>query len=341
MQTLYRGDHLAHKVLFVDGLPGCGKTLFSKIVSTMSHVELLSYLTDVENICALFELEKIPIDAAKVMIQISTDLKIYQTMMGRDVNFRVSDLSSAVSHHDTSRYLKRIFGPGGEEVLNMINLEKPILNIASHNLLPYSEPIWSALGDRCVFLNVVRHPLYIVRQQVLNVKKVIGTARHFSIYYNYEGQNLPYFVNGWESDYITSNHMERTIHFLDKVTKRTNNTIDKIKKHSNILTVPFEKFVLNPDQWMNKIADIIGSDVTDVTRMVMKEQNIPRDMVAQGIDLDMYRRCGWVPPRDKATERDELNVRRDDVAREVSSEVLIMLDQLSKEYEDKYWSPDA
>ena len=92
---------------------------------------------------------------------------------------------------------------------------------------------------------------------------------------------------------------------------------------------------------MEKIAKAIGTEITDTTRKVMKEQNVPRDMVAQGIDLDIYRRCGWVPPKNGTTERDELNIRREDVAREVSGEVLVILDGLSKEYEEKYWNPDA
>ena len=337
-KMLTRKNNLASKVIFIDGLPGCGKTLFSMLVSTMKNVELLSYMTDVENICALSELDKISIDASEVMIKISTDLKIYQTMMGRDVNFRVTDLSSAINYHNPNKYLKRLFEAGDEKIPELIKKENPILNIATHNLLPYSKPIWNAIGDKSVFLNIVRHPLYMVRQQSLNMKRMIGTARHFSIYYQYNDHELPHFVKGWEDSYISSNAMERVIFFIKYLTSKTVKVIDN--ETHNILTVPFEQFVLNPTPWMEKIAKAIGTEITDTTRKVMKEQNVPRDMVAQGIDLDIYCRCGWLPPKDGSTERDELNIRREDVAREVSSDVLVILDGLSKEYEEKYWNPD-
>ena len=43
-----RSKYLAEKVIFVDGLGGCGKTLFSKLVSTFDRVELLNFSYEIE-----------------------------------------------------------------------------------------------------------------------------------------------------------------------------------------------------------------------------------------------------------------------------------------------------
>ncbi len=343
MNTISRKAHLAEKIVFVDGLPGCGKTLFSTLIASMDRVELLSYTYEVEHICALYYLDKIPIDAAKAMVSMQTDLKIYNTMMGRDVNFRPTDLSSVFKNHNPSRYLQRLFGPGDEKVPEMIQQENPILNFAVHNLLSYSEPIWQALGGRCVFIEIVRHPLYMVRQQALNMSHLLGDVRDFTVYYAHKGFDLPYYIHGWEKDYLNSNSMERTIYFIDKLTHRTKKARKKLKEEyqAKIITIPFELFVLNPDPWLDKIAKVIGTNLTDATRKMMKEQNVPRNMVAQGIDLDIYRRCGWLPPKDGATERSELDARREDFSKEASNDALTILDRLSKEYEDKYWDLDA
>ena len=109
-------------------------------------------------------------------------------MMGREVNFRPSDVSSAFNDNDPSRYIKRLFGPGDEKVPEMIQQENPILHFAVHNLLSYSEPIWQALGDRCVFIEIVRHPLYMVRQQALNMRHLLEDVRDFI------GHSLQYFT---------------------------------------------------------------------------------------------------------------------------------------------------
>ena len=41
------------------------------------------------------------------------------------------------------------------------------------------------------------------------------------------------------------------------------------------------------------------------------------------------------------TERDELNIRREEIVKEVSSDALLILDRISKEYESQYWNPDV
>ena len=100
---------LAEKVVIVDGQPGCGKTMLSPIISSMERVELLSYAFEIEFICRLFYLHKIDSDAAIAMIKMLIDHKLYQTMMGRDTNFRYSDLSSVFKDSNPWRYFKRIF----------------------------------------------------------------------------------------------------------------------------------------------------------------------------------------------------------------------------------------
>jgi len=342
MKTLSRKNHLAEKVVFVDGLPGCGKTLFSSIISSLDRVELLSYSYEVEHICHLFYLDKIQLDAAKTMISIQTDLRIYNSMMGRDVNFRPSDLSSALNYHNPSKYLKRLTDAGDAAIPKKIIQEKPILNFSVHNMLAFSCPVWESLGNRCILIEIVRHPLYMIRQQVLNMQNMIATTRSFSIYFEKDGNELIYYARGWEDKYLQSNPYERVIYFMDNIinkTKKAKHDINK-KFKDNILTIPFENFVLNPDPWMSEIAKIIDTDITNTTLGVVKNQNVPRNMVAQGVDIDIYRRCGWAPPNDKSTERDELNIRREEIAKEVSSEALFTLDRLSKEYERQYWNPD-
>ena len=123
MIDIVRNGNIAEKVVFVDGLPGCGKTLFSNIISAMDRVELLSYTYEIEYICQLFYLDKITIDAAKSVISMQTDLKLYNCMMGRDTNFRPSDLSSVMKYHNPSKYFHRILQEGDDKILNIIKEE--------------------------------------------------------------------------------------------------------------------------------------------------------------------------------------------------------------------------
>ena len=130
------------------------------------------------------------------------------------------------------------------------------------------------------------------------------------------------------------------------IASKKENYLNRIEKalrekyQPNILTIPFEQFVLDPNPWVEKIALAIGSKITDNTKNVMLQQKVPREKIAQGLDLEIYKRCGWVPPIEGATERDELLVRREDVSREVSEDAMLILDKLCEEYEKLYWNPD-
>ena len=105
---LIRNRHLAPKIIVIDGLPGCGKTMLSPIISALDRVEVMTFSYELEYILTLSYLGKITDDAANTMIRISTDLKLYNLMMSRETNFRPSDLSSIFKHKSPIRYIKRL-----------------------------------------------------------------------------------------------------------------------------------------------------------------------------------------------------------------------------------------
>lgn len=176
------------------------------------------------------------------------------------------------------RYFQRLFEPGDEAIPEVIQKERPILNLTTHQLLGFSQPVWQALGDRCVFIEMVRHPLYMVRQQELNMIGLLGDVRDFLLNFDYQGNDIPFYIHGWEELFIGSTPMEQTIYTIQKLTERTEKVKDDMrsKYDAKIITIPFEPFVLNPTPWINAMTETIGTEVTDATNKVLIEQNVPR-----------------------------------------------------------------
>ena len=338
-----RKDNFACKVLFIDGLPGSGKSLFSPIIATMDRVENLNYTYEIEHICALRHMDKISADAAEVMIRMQADLKIYNTMMGREVNFRPTDVSSVFQNHDPMSYFKRLFDEGDKVVPELINKNQPILNLTTHQLLAFSEPIWKSLGNRCIFIEILRHPLYMFRQQLWNEENLFGDARSFDIYSLYKEREIPYYALEWKEEYVRLSPAERTINYFLYMTNRTNKAREKMLRDykAKIITIPFENFVIKPDKWMNRITDALGTKTSKYTDSVMHKHNVPREKIAQSYDLPVYRRCGWVPPIEGLDERGELQNRRKEIAQKVSHGSMDILDNLCGKYEEEYWSPSS
>ena len=108
---------------------------------------------------------------------------------------------------------------------------------------------------------------------------------------------------------------------------------------SQILTIPFEPFVLDPWPYLKKIEKLLKSRITRKTRRVMKKQKVPRKTVSAGISLSIYKRCGWDPPDTSISEMQELEKRRQfAVDNGADKNALDVLDKLSEEYENEYFS---
>lgn len=338
-----RQGHVAEKIVFTDGLWGCGKTMLSPIIAALDRVELLSFCYELEYTCSLHHMNRITDDAAIAMARLLTDLKIYSQLMSRDVNYRFRDLSSVFMNPKPWRYIKRLFEKDEKKVPQTIKENKPILNLATHNILAFSDPIFKGLEERVVFVELIRHPLYMVKQIALNMKNLINTPRHMTIYFEHKGKTLPYFYAGHEEKFLdSSNPMDQAIYYIELMTKLTEAKKAELnKKHSEqIITIPFEIFVIDPMPWMLRIEKALETEITSTTRREMKKQKVPRTLISDGISLKIYKRCGWEAPKTDSNEA-EFDLRRSFAKEQASPKAMKVLDEICEVYEATHLSGEA
>ena len=65
------------------------------------------------------------------------------------------------------------------------------------------------------------------------------------------------------------------------------------------ILLPFEKFVTKPDLTIDKILDFLKIKKTKSLQDEMKKQNVPRKLINQGLNRDVYKRYGNEPIPDK------------------------------------------
>lgn len=335
---IVRAPRLVERVVFVGGLPGCGKTMLTPIVGSLERVELQKFNEPLEHICGLRLMGRLDDDVATTMIRMLTDLDLYRVSMSREVNLRVSDLTSIFKNPGTWRYLRRLVQPGDAVAVERIRRERLTLHITMHNALAISPPLFAALGDAVRILEVVRHPLYMIKQWRLYIERYGTDVRDFTLWFDHDGQAVPFFAHGWEGTYLRSNPMDRAIfaieHLLD-MGRRVLEGLPEPQKRQ-VLTVPFEPFVLDPWLWLNRMEEFLGTHVTVATRRELKRQRVPRKRIAGGVTRSIYRQYGWEPPEKGTDERGELEKRRRFVAQEASAQGLKVLDRLSETYEATY-----
>ncbi len=334
---IVRHQGLADRVVIVDGLAGCGKTMLSPVIASYERVEKLCFAYEVEYICALNFLGRMDKDAAKLFVRLFADQLLYELMMSRNVNFRPSDLSSVFRDPQPLRYFSRLFRKGDREVPAQIQKERPILHLTTHHMLTFAEPIFEALGEKLIFIELVRHPLYMIKQHVVNMETICGDGRDLNVYIKHDGQTMPYYALEWRDKFVKGSPPDRAIYyfewFFDQTSQRRKQFAQRYP--GRLVTVPFEQLVLQPEQWLGKIEDALGVQRGAKTQKELKRQNIPRRMVAEGLSLPIYKRFGWEPPKSNS-EQDELSRRRDFIRERASSEAFRAMDRISRQYEEEF-----
>jgi hypothetical protein len=331
-----REHGIVERAVFTGGLPGCGKSLLTPILGSLAKVEAQKYEYILEHLCVLYLLGKIEEDAAIAMVRMLTDLDLYHMAMSRETNFRPTDLSSVFKNPNPWRYIRRLFLPGDAAALERMKREHPIANFLTHNVLAISPLLFKALGERARILNVVRHPLYMIKQWHLYIDRYGTDARDFTIWFDYKGHSVPFFALGWEERYLAAHSMDKAIFSIDESLKQAQRAMEGLSESQRrqILTIPFERFVRGPWPYLRRMEQLLETQVTRATHRELKRQNVPRRMIAQGIPEPIYRQYGWQPPKAGSSERDELDRRRQFAALHATREGMEVLDRMSREYEE-------
>lgn len=337
MRFIRKGE-LAKKILITDGLPGCGKTMLSPILSSLDKVEMFYFAFEVEFVSRLFHFGEIKKKSAISLIRMLTDYKLYNSMMGREINLRHLDLSSVTRHHNHKEYLKRLKSTGNHSVPKIINKKKPILHLTTHDLLNYSRIVLEALAPRLTYVELIRHPMDMVNQQIYIMKDHFKNPRSIQIEFEYKNQPLPYWSNSWKNKFLRLNNVDRAIYNIFKMYKDNIKNRNKIKKllKNNYICVPFEKFTINPTPILKKVSKSLKNKITKATLKEMKIQKIPRKNFFNTPQTTIYKKVGGsladIENREKDIER-KIKIFKKKGA---TKKYLNLLEKISKDYEKKY-----
>lgn len=330
---LIRRHELTSKLVIVDGVPGCGKSMLSAVVCSLDRVELLKYSYDIEQLCELHHLGLIDENTCAQMLRMHADLITYNLMMSRDINFRFSDLSSIFKSASPLKYIIRAFREGDLVIPERIANEKPITYLATHALLPFCRPLFIALNERLVFIKFHRHPLYMLKQNEWNMGALIGNPRHWTLYVSgRDSGEIPFYAADWEDTFKTANPKEKAIFYIQWLRKREIE-FKRNNPNSPVIEITFESFVMDPFPHLDMLCDAIGTTLGVKTKKVLKRENIPRTVLGAGRDVPIYRRVGWSPPKRSSTNEELDDLRRyaiSDVSQRAQEAVEWLCDDYSK-----------
>ena len=277
--NLIRPQAFNNKVIFIDGFSGSGKSLIAPIVSSFNSSELWQLSDGLENCLRLCSLGEMSLKAAEHLIKMYVDIDAYNLMIGRNINYRETDDSSAQKNLLEERYIMRSKGPEGDKVTEIINTKKPINIFMTHDVLGIASPLFSSLGDKLkLFIVPIRHPYWLLENWVNNLwyERFGKDPRELSITYECNGRIYPIYAKGWEDKYDSCSPYEKAIEIISLHQKDLSNSYSEAIE-SKILLIPFEKFATNPEKFIRQITSKLNSSTSDSTNHIMKKMNVPRE----------------------------------------------------------------
>lgn len=335
MTTFVRNTHIAERIVFVDGISGSGKSILGPVLGSLERVEKQRIEHIYEYLCILDNFNKIDSDAGTGLMRLYADLAIYNQMISREVNLRPFDNSGLLTNPNPTRYVKRLFYKDGNAPMERVKKSNPILQIMSHQILPVVGLAFKAFGERLRIVEMVRHPVFLLRHWFNYIDRYGKDSREFTLWLDSGGKAVPWFAAGWEAKYKTMQTMDKVIHAISWLTEKSNEAYEKLnnEQKKQILFIPFEKFVTDPWPFMREIEVLLGTKCTSGSKKALKKQKCPRKMLTDGLGHKGY---GWKRPDKGSSNLDEFEKRWNFAKNNASKEAIAILNNLSIQYKNKY-----
>lgn len=327
---------LCKKIIVLDGLTGTGKTMFSPLLSSFDRVQNARFECMFECLCIAASKQKLSADAAASILNLLADIKCYDGMISREVNFRPTDLSSVFNSSRSFKYLQQLFMADGASAGERIEKENPSLLLVTHQLLGCMQPAIDAYGDRLRVVEMVRHPLYLLDHWDSYIPMHGTNPRDFTLWLSHNGQLVPWFAEGWESDYIQLSRFDKAIYSVASLMRSVFECHQRGDRKSMVTFVPFEHFVLSPTPYLLAMEQFLGSSATLATQRVLKSQRVPRPSINAGPQKSIYKRYALRKYNKDITHAQDYE-RLFAAAKKRSSEAAFSeLEKIAQTYEDTF-----
>lgn len=326
-----RNKGLAKDIIILDGLTGTGKTMLSPLIASLKNVQNPRFEYMLEYLLISAQLGKLENDATSALLNLLADIKFYDGLISREVNFRPSDLSSVFANKKFIKYFLQLFSRDGAAVEAVIKKEAPKLFFITHQILSCLGPLKEAFGKRVKVVEMVRHPLYLIDHWMAYIDMHGHSERDFTLWLdNCDSPPVPWFSASWRAGYDKMEKISKVLKSIETLMDSVYQCMDSSDK--SVFIIPFEKFVLEPDGYLKKLEHFVGAGVTGKTRGVMRDQRIPREFVTAGPVKSIYKRYAFNGRNSALSDIQEYRMKRSCFVHSFGHEHSIDLDRLESKY---------
>ena len=273
-------SNFTKKIIIVDGYSANGKLLISKFLQTFDRVQKMEVDHIFTEIGSLFFLNKIDFNSTLALLNIRANNTLNNILLSRETNFRPSDESSVFKTSEKIKYFKQLFMKDGDNVIKRIEDEKPILHLMTHFSKPFMDIYFSAFKNKLTYISCTRHPVYFFDHWRYIFNNIISNnPRMQGIGVLKNSINIPwYLLNILKFENINFKNVDNMI--IDTIDNLNTLSAKSFKKLSdseknNYIEIPFEDFIMNTHNFINKFHKEIDINHTNDTFKLLKKEYLP------------------------------------------------------------------
>lgn len=270
-------ENLAQKLIFIDGLARCGKSMLTGIIPSLENAEHIQFFTLLELVVPAIAQGGLELSYAKALLRIALNELVYNIRIARGVNFRPGDQSGVPNYKTPKIYYDRLERPEGDEVAQELRQKENLTPFQTHDLLVNLDSL-NELEVDYQMLAMFRHPIdnaYSWWKRGWGER--FGTdPRAFTLTFEKNGRPLPWYCLDCEEDCGGLNPMEQCIHRVCCLTRRAVLQYKKAKEKNRIHVFTFEDFARFPHQELERICSFLGTWPTSHTENFIRKARCPR-----------------------------------------------------------------
>lgn len=273
--------------LFIDGMSRSGKIAIAPIVSSFKRVEHFKIKANSDRFLMLYKSGNLNKQGFKYLFESDLILDVWFSMMGRDVNNNIHDLSSIINSPKKKDYMIRVNRKDTPETFKEISEEIKKLNLifpfVIDNYMTISSFI-SEINENFKYIIVIKNPIDLIFSWFRTGRgSRLGTDPYYiKPAFQMNGlDNIHYTMLDNAEEFNNANSLEKC--FLIIENQLTGYLDSSLINSKNSCLVPFENYSIDTERYLKKFEDLLETSRTDSTNTEIKKANFPRKT-----DLELF-----------------------------------------------------
>ena len=273
----YHHKQQIKKILFVDGIGRTGKMLTSKMLTSLKNFEQVEFAEFLEYTLAGMSLKKIKKDFAASFVHQIINQIAYNKMIGRNQNYRSTDLTSVKNFKNSQIYEKRAKNEEGAKVFKDLSKNKNYFIFMTHDVMTNFK-FFNELNFNYKMVQIYRNPYDMIFSWY---KRGLGHRYNndpssFDILLKYKNILCPYYVAGYQKKWIKMNEIEKCAQIVLNLLKKSIKNHKNVKLTGKIYSTTYENIVQNSNLEIKKICKFLNTKSTSHTKKILKLENCPK-----------------------------------------------------------------